>query len=133
MPDLVAAYAADPTLTDVAANFGKHRASQSGVGTEKIVKIAKSNMTDADLKEIIANVTVPGGTDGSLTGNLSDAHTIGGICASSNAGVSWGDFVSGASDIVMMRVQGTGVLNVTGAAGATTATVTIEAVFAPLT
>ena len=119
--------------TDIAANYLKHRASQSGVGEEKIVKIAKSNMTDADLTEIIGNVTIPGGTDGSLTGNLSDAHTIGGICASSDAGATWGDFVSGASDIVMMRVQGTGTLNTTGAAGATTATVTVKAVFAPLT
>lgn len=121
MPDL--------TGTAIASNYRKHHASQSGVGRELIVKVAKTNMTDVELHAYIDYMTLSHGVDGAGD----SAFTVGGLCASEDAGATWGDFTSGTSDIVMLRLQGTGDLTVASVEALTgSPTVTIEAIFAPL-
>jgi hypothetical protein len=114
--------------TTVGANFEKHAIANGDVGRELIVKVAKTNITDAELNTIIKEITVQGGV-----GASSDSFTIGGLCASSDAGSTWTDFVSGATDVVLLKLQGTGTYTPEGsnAHGVTGAVTTIEGIFAP--
>ena len=116
MPDLT-------SVSPLADNYKKHSLSQSGVGRELIVKIAKDNMTDAELEAYINYITTSHGSGG--TGD--SAFTIGGFGTADGS-----DFESGVTDVVFLRVQGTGDLTV-GSVEALTGspTVTIEAIFAP--
>lgn len=123
--------------TDVAVNYRKHAISQSGVGEEVILKIVSDNdITDAELDAMIGYITTSHGSAG--TGD--SAHTIGAVGTADGSA-----FVSGTTDTVFLRAQGTGDHD----AGWTTAikgagddqstadstgntyTVTIEAVFKP--
>ena len=124
MPDLTG-------VSPLADNYKKHSLSQSGVGRELIVKIAKDNMTDAELEAYINYITTSHGSGG--TGD--SAFTIGGFGTADGSA-----FESGTTDTVFLRVQGTGDLTVaevkSAAEGATgggagTFTVSIEAIFAP--
>tara|TARA_R110000868_G_scaffold23092_2_gene93811 strand:+ start:1588 stop:1950 length:363 start_codon:yes stop_codon:yes gene_type:complete len=112
---------ADLTGTYIAANFQKHVISQSGVGRELIVKVAKTNMTDSELNTIIHEITVTGGAG-------ADAFTIGGLGTATGAA-----FVSGTTDVVFLRLQGTGTYTADGtnAHGVADAVTTIEAIFQP--
>jgi hypothetical protein len=117
---------AGATLSVLTTNFGKHVISQSDAGRELIIKIDLTNMTDANVTTIRNAITQSGGVAGALPANTGDAFTIAAIGTADGSA-----FVSGTTDILFMRVQGTGTFNTTDAAGATGATVTVEAVFTP--
>ena len=125
MPDL--------TATDIALNYRKHVIAQSGVGRELIVKIVKAAMTDAELHAYIDYMTLSHGVDGAGD----SAFTVGALGTADGTA-----FVSGTTDTVFLRLQGTGDLTVadTKAAGDAKSvadttgnvyTVSIEAVFTP--
>jgi hypothetical protein len=109
------------------ANFGKHRINQADVGRELIVKIALTNMTDANVTAIRNAITLAGGVAGTLASNQGDAFTVAAIGTADGSA-----FVSGTTDVLFMRVQGTGTFDTTdAAAGIGGCTVTVEAVFTP--
>ncbi len=117
------------TLATFGQNVGKHVINQADVGRELIVKIVKSgsgNLTDANLTSIRNAITQAGGVAGALPASTGDAFTVAAFGTAAGAA-----FVSGTTTTVFMRVQGTGTFDTTDAAGATGATVTVEAVFAP--
>ena len=116
----------DLTSETVAANYGKHVINQADVGRELIVKVALTDMTNADVTAIRNAITLPGGSGGTLPANTGDAFTVAAIGTANGAA-----FVSGTTDVIYMRVQGTGTFNTTDAAAGTGATVTVEAVFTP--
>jgi hypothetical protein len=107
-------------------NYGKHVINQADVGRELIVKIALSNMTDANVTAIRNAITLAGGVAGALPSNTGDAFTVAAIGTATGAA-----FESGVTDVLYMRVQGTGTFDTTDAAAGTGATVTVEATFAP--
>jgi len=107
----------------LSANNYKHVINQADVGRELIVKIAKTNMTDAEVSAYIAYITTSHGSAGS------------GDSAFVVAAVGTADgtaFVSGTTDVVYLRVQGTGDLTVASINALTgSPTATIEAIFTP--
>ena len=107
-------------------NFGKHVINQADVGRELIVKIALTDMTDANVTAIRNAITLAGGSAGSLPSNTGDAFTVAAIGTADGSA-----FVSGTTDVLYFRVQGTGTFDTTDAAAGTGATVTVEATFAP--
>ena len=118
---------ASPVFTTTfGANQLKHRINQADVGRELIVKVALSNMTDANVTSIRNAITLAGGVAGSLPSNTGDAFTVAAIGTADGSA-----FESGVTDIIFMRVQGTGTFDTTDAAAGTGATVTVEATFAP--
>jgi hypothetical protein len=118
---------ADLLNTTIAANYGKHVINQADVGRELIVKVALTNMTDANVSAIRNAITLPGGAAGVLPADTGDAFTVAAIGTANGAA-----FESGVTDVIFMRVQGTGTFNTTdAAAGIGGATVTVEAVFTP--
>jgi hypothetical protein len=118
---------ADLTATTVAANFNKHVISQSDAGHELVVKVALTDMTDANLKAIYNAITLAGGSGNGSDTDGPDAFTVAGFGTANGAA-----FVSGTTDVVFFRVQGSGgTFNTTTAAAGTGATVTVEAVFKP--
>jgi len=109
--------------TTVGANYLKHQINQADVGRELIVKIAKSNMTDAELSAYIAYITLPHGSAGSGD----SAFTVAAVGTADGSA-----FSTGVTDVVFLRVQGTGSLTVGSVEALTgTPTVTIEAIFTP--
>jgi hypothetical protein len=112
--------------TKLSANFGKHAISTSDAGRELVVKVALSNMTDANVTAIRNAITQAGGVAGVLPANTGDAFTVAAVGTADGSA-----FVSGVTDVVFMRVQGTGTFSTVDAAGTTGATVTVEAVFQP--
>jgi hypothetical protein len=118
---------AGATVATLTTNAGKHVISQSDAGRELIVKIALTNMTDANVTAIRNAITQAGGAAGTLTSNHGVAFTV---AAFGTADCS--AFASGVTDVLFMRVQGTGTFDTTdAAAGIGGATVTVEAVFQP--
>jgi hypothetical protein len=105
------------------ANNYKNAINQADVGRELIVKIAKTNMTDAELNAYVAYITTSHGSAGA-----GDSAFV--VAAVGTAtGVA---FESGVTDVVFLRVQGTGDLTVATVNALTgSPTVTIEAIFAP--
>lgn len=114
------------TVATLTTNYGKHVINQADVGRELIVKVALSNMTDANVTAIRNAITQAGGSGGSLPSNTGDAFTVAAIGTADGSA-----FVSGTTDVIYMRVQGTGTFDTTDAAAGTGATVTVEATFAP--
>ena len=115
------------TVATFGQNFGKHVINQADVGRELIIKIALTDMTDANVTAIRNAITQSGGVAGALPASTGDAFTVAAIGTA--AGTA---FVSGTTDVLFMRVQGTGTFNTTdAAAGIGGCTVTVEAVFAP--
>ena len=112
MPDL--------TSTTVAANYNQPK-TNNGLGPRTvIIKVAKTDLTTAELHTIIRTITA-GGTAGTQ-----DAFTVAGIATATGTA-----FVSGTTDVVFVALQGTGVVtaigsNAYGVAGAVT---TVESVF----
>lgn len=102
-------------------NYLKHVINQADVGRELIIKIAKTNMTDAELNTIIRAISSTGGSG-------ADAFTVAAIGTADGTA-----FVSGTTDVVFLRAQGTGTYTADGsdAHGVTGAVTTIEAVFSP--
>jgi hypothetical protein len=115
------------TLSVLTTNFGKHVISQSDAGRELIIKVALTNMTDANVTTIRNAITQSGGVAGVLPASTGDAFTIAAIGTADGTA-----FVSGTTDVLFMRVQGTGTFDTTdAAAGIGGCTVTVEAVFTP--
>lgn len=114
------------TVATLSTNYGKHVINQADVGRELIVKIALSNMTDANVTAIRNAITQSGGAAGVLPADTGDAFTVAAIGTADGSA-----FVSGTTDVLFMRVQGTGTFDTTDAAAGTGATVTVEATFAP--
>jgi hypothetical protein len=110
--------------TTFGANYLKHAIATSDAGRTLIVKVALSNMTDANVSSIINAITLPGGSAGSLLSNQGDAFTVAGVGTANGAA-----FESGVTDVLFLKVQGTGTFDTTDAAASTGATVTVEAVF----
>lgn len=117
---------AGATVATLSTNYGKHVINQADVGRELIVKIALSNMTDANVTAIRNAITQSGGSAGALPADTGDAFTVAAIGTADGSA-----FVSGTTDVLFMRVQGTGTFDTTDAAAGTGATVTVEATFAP--
>lgn len=109
--------------TTVTTNYLKHGINQADVGRELIVKLAGSNLTNANLSDVINYITTSHGSNG--TGD--SAFTVAAVGTADGSA-----FVSGTTDTVFLRVQGTGDLTVATADQAIAGlTVTIEAVFTP--
>ena len=118
---------AGATLSVLTTNFGKHVISQSDAGRELIIKVALTNMTDANVTTIRNAITQSGGVAGALPADTGDAFTVAAIGTATGV-----PFVSGTTDVLYMRVQGTGTFDTTdAAAGIGGCTVTVEAVFTP--
>ena len=118
---------AGATLSVLTTNFGKHVISQSDAGRELIIKIALTDMTDANVTTIRNAITQSGGVAGVLPASTGDAFTVAAIGTADGTA-----FVSGTTDVLFMRVQGTGTFDTTdAAAGIGGCTVTVEAVFTP--
>lgn len=113
-------------LSTAGVNANKFVISQSDAGRELVVQFAKDNMTHDDLLAFYRAITMAGGANGDLISGQGDAFTVAGFGTANGAA-----FVSGVTDNVFFRVQGTGTFNTTDAAAGTGATVTILAVFAP--
>jgi hypothetical protein len=111
------------TYVTFGANYLKHVINQADVGREQIIKIAKTDITNAELSTIIQEITTAGGA-----GGTSDAFTVAAVGTATGAA-----FVSGTTDVVYLRVQGTGTYTPEGANahGVTGAVTTIEATFTP--
>lgn len=109
--------------TTVGANYLKHTIATSDAGRTLIVSVSKTNMTDAELNTVINFMTISKGSNG--TGD--SAFTVAGLGTADGS-----PFVSGTTDVVYLRLQGTGDLTA-GAdfAGVTGATVAIVCVFQP--
>jgi hypothetical protein len=114
------------TIATFGQNVGKHVINQADVGRELIVKVALSNMTDANVTAIRNAITQAGGVAGALPANTGDAFTVAALGTADGSA-----FETGVTDVIFMRVQGTGTFNTTDAAAGTGATVTVEATFAP--
>jgi hypothetical protein len=119
---------AGATIATLGANFEKIKINQADVGRELIVKVAKTNMTDAELNTIIKGITRAYGDGTGTDVGGEDAFTVAAIGTADGSA-----FVSGTTDAVFLRVQGTGTLTAVGADayGVTGAVTTIEAVFTP--
>lgn len=110
-------------------NYEKFSLSQSDVGRSAIVSVTKSgsgNVTHAVLKEVIANLNAAGGDGSGTDQNGPDAFTIGGLGTATGAA-----FVSGTTTVVYLRVQGSGTIDTTVAAGSSGATVAVVCYFQP--
>jgi hypothetical protein len=110
--------------TTVGANYLKHTISTSDAGTTLIVKISKTNITDAELNTIIQYMTLSHG----VNGNGDSAFTVAGV-ATANGAV----FQSGVTDVVFLKIQGTGdyTVDASDAHGVTGAATEIVAIFKP--
>jgi hypothetical protein len=105
------------------SNYLKHVINQADVGRELIVKIALSNMTDAQVSAYIAYITTSHGSAGSGD----SAFVVAAIGTADGSA-----FVSGTTDAIFLRVQGTGDLTVASINALTgSPTATIEAIFTP--
>ena len=116
------------TVATLGTNYEKFVINQADVGRELIVKVAKTDMTDAELNTIIKGITQAGGSGSGTDVNGEDAFTVAAVGTANGAA-----FVSGTTDAVFLRVQGTGTLTAVGsnAYGVTGAVTTIEAIFTP--
>lgn len=85
--------------TTFGANYLKHAISTSDAGTTIIVSLAGTNLTDADLQSVIGYLTTSHGSNGSGD----SAFTVAGVGT-----VDGSAFVSGTTDTVFLKIQGTG-------------------------
>ena len=105
------------------SNYLKHVINQADVGRELILKLAGTNLTDANLESVTRYITTSHG----VAGAGDSAFVVAAIGTADGSA-----FESGVTDTVFMRVQGTGDLTVgTADQGIAGLTVTIEAIFTP--
>ena len=112
-------------ITAAYAPANKKAKSGNGIaGRTRIINLAKSNMTQAELDAAIAYIQL-GETSGT-----DDAHTVVGVSCLTESGV----FTPGTTDDVQIAVQGTGVLTVGSnfGVGSTGVTASLLADFAGL-
>ena len=105
-------------------NNYRHVIANSDAGRTLIVSVSKTNMTDAELQTIINYMTLSHGVDG----DGDSAFTVAGVGTADGSA-----FVSGATDVVYLRLQGTGDYTVdsSDAHSVTGAATALVAVFAP--
>jgi hypothetical protein len=104
-------------------NYLKHVINQADVGRELILKLAGTNLTDANLESVTRYITTSHGAAGAGD----SAFVVAAIGTADGSA-----FESGVTDTVYMRVQGTGDLTVGTADQAIGGlTITIEAIFTP--
>jgi hypothetical protein len=104
-------------------NYLKHVINQADVGRELILKLAGTNLTDANLESVTRYITTSHGASGAGD----SAFVVAAIGTADGSA-----FESGVTDTVFMRVQGTGDLTVgTADQGIAGLTITIEAIFTP--
>ena len=104
-------------------NYNKFAISQSDVGRELVVKFSATNMTNAQVLDWVRYLTTSHGSGGSGD----SAFTVAAIGTADGSA-----FVSGTTDIIFMRLQGTGSFtDATVEALSGTPTVDIIAVFTP--
>lgn len=114
---------ADLTNDAIASNFQKFSISQSDAGRELVLKLAGTNLTNADLLAVYNYITTAHG----VAGSGDSAFTVAAIGT-----VDGTPFVSGTTDDVFLRVQGTGDLTLaTADMGISGLTITTVAVFQP--
>ncbi len=104
-------------------NYEKMVISQADVGRELIVSASKTDMTNAELKAARAQLTLAGGSGTGSDVNGPDAFTVAAFGTADGTA-----FVSGTTDVVYFRLQGTGTPDTTTIGGVVLA---IVAVFAP--
>jgi indole-3-glycerol phosphate synthase len=80
-------------------NNAKAKAGTGVAGRTRIINLAKSNMTQAELDAAILYLSA-----GDVAGT-NDAHTVAGVSVLTESGV----FTSGTTDAVQVAIQGTGV------------------------
>jgi hypothetical protein len=98
-------------------------AGQGIAGRTRIINLAKSNLTQAELDSVLQFLQ-RGGTAGT-----NDAHTVVGVSCLTESGV----FTPGTTDAVQIAIQGTGVCTVdSNFGGVTGVTSTLIAEFAGL-
>jgi len=112
--------------TTVGANYEKTNI-ENGLGAKTIiVKVAKTDMTHAEVNTIIKAISQAGGDGTGTDRNGEDAFTVAALGTANGAA-----FVSGTTDAIFLALQGTGTYTADGsdAHGVTGAVTTIEAVF----
>jgi hypothetical protein len=123
--------------TTVGANFEKFAINTSDAGRELIVKVsANAGILHTELLAIYRALTLSAGTPGYATPDLNgpDAFTSAAVGTANGAA-----FVSGTTQVVFLRAQGTGAVDLAALkaaaeaadGNATTFTVTLEAIFQP--
>ena len=80
-------------------NNAKAKAGTGVAGRTRIINLAKTNMTQAELDAAILYLSA-----GDVAGT-NDAHTVAGVACLTESGV----FTSGTTDNVQVAIQGTGV------------------------
>lgn len=131
----------------ISANYQKFFISQSDAGREQVIKISAS--AGILTSELLALTKALGNAGGDGTGtdqNGPDAFTIAAVGTATGLGfkdvsgaIVTDDGIDTAVQVIFLRVQGTGTVDLAGLkaaaeganANATTFTVTVEAVFAP--
>ena len=104
-------------------NWKKYGISTSDAGRTLILKLAGTNLTHANLEEVANYITTSHGSAG--TGD--SAFTIAGVGTADGSA-----FVSGTTDTVFLKIQGTGDITVATADMAIAGlTITVEAIFTP--
>lgn len=105
-------------------NNYRHAVATSDAGRTLIVSVTKTDMTNAELSTIINYMTLSHG----VNGDGDSAFTVAGVGTADGS-----PFVSGTTDVVYLRLQGTGDYTVDGsdAHGVTGAVTALVAVFAP--
>lgn len=104
-------------------NWKKYGISTSDAGRTLILKLAGTNLTHANLEAVALYITTSHGANGAGD----SAFTIAGVGTADGSA-----FVSGTTDTVFFKIQGTGDLTLADAdAGVAGLTATIEAIFTP--
>jgi hypothetical protein len=104
-------------------NWKKYGISTSDAGRTLILKLAGTNLTHANLEEVVQYITTSHGSAG--TGD--SAFTVAGVGTADGSA-----FVSGTTDTVFLKIQGTGDITVATADQAVAGlTITVEAIFTP--
>jgi hypothetical protein len=109
--------------TTVGANYNKFVINTSDAGRELVLSATKTDMTDADLLAVYRQLTQAAGDGSGTDTDGADAFTFAGFGTADGTA-----FVSGTTDVVFFRVQGTGTANTTTVSGVALAVV---AIFAP--
>ena len=105
------------------ANWKKYGISTSDAGRTLILKLAGTDLTHADLESVVNYITTSHGSNGSGD----SAFTVAGVGTANGSA-----FVSGTTDTVFLKVQGTGDITVaTADMGISGLTITVEAIFTP--
>lgn len=111
------------TVATFGANNYKHGISTSDAGRTIIVSLAGVNLTDADLASVIGYLTTSHGASGAGDSSF----TVAGVGTADGT-----PFVSGTTDTVFLRIQGTGDFTAaTADMGITDLVVSIVAIFTP--